>query len=134
MDDHRRRHAAEAAEEFLTYFNAYGDTPEDHRAETPMRMVKMFEQMCEPEEFNFTTFPATSQDMITLGPIPFYSLCAHHTAPFFGNAWVGYVPDNKLAGLSKFARAVRARAKGFHVQEELTRDIAAFLDGALSPL
>jgi GTP cyclohydrolase IA len=121
------------AEGFLRSLNAWSEVEEDHRAATPARMVKMFREMTEREPFTFTTFPAKTQDMVTLGPIPFYSLCAHHTAPFFGNAYVGYVPERTIAGLSKFARAVKERAKGFHVQEELTHDIAEFVSGHLDP-
>jgi GTP cyclohydrolase I len=108
-------------------------TTNPHSAETPKRFVKMMRQLCEPEEFNFTTFPATSDNMVTLSPIPFYTLCAHHVVPFHGTVHVGYVPDRSLAGLSKFPRAVRAVAKGLHVQEELTAKIADFLEEKLKP-
>lgn len=113
---------------------AWDRTPEDHRAETPKRFVSALVELTERKPFKFTTFPATSQDMITLAPIPFYTLCAHHVVPFHGVAHVSYVPDQKLAGLSKFVRAVRWCAKGLWVQEELTADIADFLEEHLSPL
>jgi GTP cyclohydrolase I len=118
---------------FLSSLDAWAEVEETHREKTPARMVKMFREMTTREEFEFTTFEAHNQDMVVLGPIPFYSLCAHHTAPFFGNAFIGYVPDARIAGLSKFARAVKQRAKGFWVQEELTHDIAKFLEENLSP-
>jgi GTP cyclohydrolase I len=106
----------------------------EHSAATPGRFVKMLRQLCEPEpEWNFTTFPATSDNMVTLSPIPFYTLCAHHVVPFHGTVHVGYVPDRTIAGLSKFPRAVRAVAKGLHVQEELTAKIADFLEEKLEP-
>lgn len=122
------------AERLLSSLEAWHRTPPDHRRETPKRYVKALKEMTEREEFNFTTFPATSQDMVTLGPIPFYTLCAHHVVPFFGNAWVSYVPGERLAGLSKFTRAVQWCAKGFWVQEELTTEIANFLVSKLQPL
>jgi GTP cyclohydrolase IA len=118
---------------FLSSLNAWADVEENHRLKTPARMVKMFREMTTREEFDFTTFPAKTQDMVTLGPIPFYSLCAHHTAPFFGNAFIGYVPEGRIAGLSKFPRAVKQIAKGFHVQEELTHEIANFIEDNLAP-
>lgn len=118
---------------FLESLTGWGEVAEDHRVRTPARMVKMFKEMTTRESFEFTTFPAKTQDMVTLGPIPFYSLCAHHTAPFFGNAFVGYVPEGRIAGLSKFARAVKQQAKGFHVQEELTHDIAQYIQSHLDP-
>lgn len=123
-----------AAEALLSSLHAWDRVPQDHRAETPKRFVSALKDLTERQFFKFTTFPATSQDMITLAPIPFYTLCAHHVVPFHGNAYVSYVPDQKLAGLSKFVRAVRWCAKGFWVQEELTADIADFLEENLSPL
>jgi GTP cyclohydrolase I len=100
-------------------------------ADTPDRFVRMMEEMTTREEFNFTTFESTSDDMVVLEGIPFYTLCAHHVVPFYGYAYIGYVPAGRIAGLSKFARAVRYCAKGFHVQEELTREITDFLTGYL---
>jgi GTP cyclohydrolase I len=108
-------------------------TADEHHRETPRRFVKMLKQLTIPEPFSFTTFPAKSDNMVVLGPIPFYTLCAHHVVPFYGNAWIGYVPDQLLAGLSKFARAVKHVAKGLHVQEELTAEIADFIEDNLSP-
>lgn len=124
----------ELALALLSSLEAWHRTPEDHRAETPARFVKALKEMTTREPFKFTTFPANSQDMVTLGPIPFYTLCAHHVVPFYGNAWVSYVPDAKLAGLSKFARAVQWCAKGLWVQEELTTEIADMLIRELQPL
>jgi GTP cyclohydrolase I len=124
------------AEQLLSSMEAWDRTPEDHRAETPKRFVAALRQLTERQPFNFTTFPTSESgsEMVTLGPIPFYTLCAHHVVPFYGNAWIGYVPDKKLAGLSKFARAVKWAAKGFWVQEELTTEIADFLEAQLEPL
>jgi GTP cyclohydrolase I len=115
--------------------DAWARTPEDHRKETPQRFVRLLEEMTSrDEEFKFTTFASEVNEMVTMGPIPFYSLCAHHVVPFYGNAWIGYVPDGQIAGLSKFPRAVKYLAKGFHVQEELTNEIAKYLEEKLAPL
>lgn len=123
-----------AAWDLLSSLPGWNKVPEDHRQKTPERFVKALEQMTTREPFEFTTFPnAGNDEMITLGPIPFYTLCAHHVVPFFGNAWVSYVPDKKIAGLSKFARAVRWSAKGLWVQEELTTEIANFIINVLDP-
>lgn len=121
------------AAKFLESLPGWDQVDIDHRALTPERMAKMFEQMTTREEFSFTTFRAKSQDMVILEGIPFYTLCAHHTAPFFGTAHVGYVPEGRIAGLSKFVRTVQQCAKGFHVQEELTHDIANFIEENLAP-
>lgn len=109
------------------------DLNKEHHRDTPRRLAAAMKELTTREEFKFTTFEAKSQNMITLGPIPFYTMCAHHTLPFHGNAWIGYVPDAKIAGLSKFARTVEYVSKGFHVQEELTTEIHDFLTNKLEP-
>jgi GTP cyclohydrolase IA len=100
----------------------------EHHRGTPARYVKMMKELCEPEEFTFTTFPTDTNDMVVLGPLPFYTLCAHHVIPFHGSAFVGYVPNGHIAGLSKFARAVKFVAKGLWDQESLTARLADFLE------
>lgn len=125
------------AKNLLSTLEAWSRTPKDHRAETPTRFVKALEQLTTREDFKFTTFPNEGPDrvdeMIVLAPIPFYTLCAHHVVPFFGHAYIGYIPGDSIAGLSKFARAVKWCAKGFWVQETLTKDIADYLEEHLAP-
>jgi len=105
----------------------------DHSRDTAKRWVESMRELVTTEPFNFTTFPATSDEMIILGPIPFYTMCAHHVIPFYGHAFVGYVPKDLIAGLSKFARHVKNMAKGFWVQEELTGAIADGIESELDP-
>lgn len=128
------RNMEKAAHELLSSLETWSRTSEDHRANTPKRFVAALKEMTTREPFNFTTFPAKSQNMVVVAPIPFYSLCAHHVLPFHGTAAVGYVPGDQVAGISKLARTVQQIAKGFHVQEELTEEIAAFLASKLDPL
>lgn len=124
----------EAAETILSSLDGWEQTPKAHREQTPKRFVKALQQLTTREPFEFTTFPNHGNDeMITLGPIPFFTLCAHHVVPFYGNAWIAYVPDQKIAGLSKFARTVKWAAKGLWVQEELTTYVADFLEDTLHP-
>jgi len=132
-DDYERERSAH---ELLSSLEAWERVNEDHRADTPRRFVQALRQLTEREPFNFTVFPnaEAGSEMITLGPIPFYTVCAHHVVPFFGSAWIGYIPDKSIAGLSKFARTVKYLAKGFWVQEELTTEIADFLEDKLDPL
>lgn len=106
---------------------------DEHTIRTPHRYAKMMLELFAHEPFKFTTFPSTSDEMVVLGPIPFYTLCAHHIIPFFGNAWVGYVPNELVAGLSKIPRLVHNITKGMHVQEELTGFIADNLELHLKP-
>jgi GTP cyclohydrolase I len=122
------------AEALLSKLPAWDATPRHHTAKTPERFVKMLTELTTREDFEFTTFPNEGIDeMIILDNIYFYTLCAHHVVPFHGVAHVAYIPRLKMAGLSKFARAVQFQAKGFHVQEELTNDIANFLEDMLKP-
>lgn len=109
------------------------DTSIEHMKDTPARFVRMMKELTTSEPYKFTTFESTSDEMITLSPIPFYTLCAHHVIPFYGRAYIGYVPREKLAGLSKFARLVKGAAKGLWVQEELTAAIASMLEHLLEP-
>lgn len=102
--------------------------------DTPKRYVKFMREFLEPKEFNFTTFDAEGTDeMIFQTNIPFYSLCEHHTAPFFGVANVAYIPDGKIVGLSKLARTVDLYANRFQNQERITTQIAERLQKELSP-
>ena len=107
---------------------------DEARKNTPRRWVHMMRELTTPTDFKFTTFAAESSDMITLAPIPFYTMCEHHTAPFFGNVFISYVPRESIAGLSKFPRLVNNIVKGFWTQESLTKTIADELDHYLYPL
>jgi GTP cyclohydrolase I len=87
-----------------------------------------------PKEFNFTTFNAEGTDeMIIQTNIPFYSLCEHHIAPFFGFANVAYIPNEKIVGLSKIARTVDLYSNKLQNQERITTQIAERLINELNP-
>jgi GTP cyclohydrolase I len=102
--------------------------------ETPKRYIKFLKEFLEPKEFNFTTFDAEGTDeMILQTNIPFYSLCEHHTAPFFGFANIAYIPNDKIIGLSKLARCVDLYANKFQNQERITTQIAERLMKELNP-
>lgn len=109
------------------------DATSEHMKDTPKRFIQMMTELTTHEPFNFTTFEATSDEMVTLSPIPFYTLCAHHVVPFYGKAHIGYVPEGRIAGLSKFGRLVKNMARGLWVQEELTAAIANALESELQP-
>ena len=103
--------------------------------ETPKRYIKFMREFLEPKDFNFTTFDAEGTDeMIFQTNIPFYSLCEHHTAPFFGVAHVAYIPDKRIVGLSKLARTVDLYANRFQNQERITTQIAERLQNELNPV
>lgn len=110
------------------------DTTTPDLKETPARFVKAMQEMITQEEFIFTTFDAGGMDeMIIEKDIPFYSLCEHHVLPFMGTATVAYIPGERIAGLSKIARAVRYYAKGLNTQEKMTQAIARGITDALNP-
>jgi GTP cyclohydrolase I len=106
---------------------------DEHGRGTPARFARMLREMTTPEEFEFTTFPSTSDEMVSMKDIPFVSVCNHHIIPFVGVAHIGYVPDEKIVGLSKLARTVHFYAKRLQVQENLTTQIADYLMENLAP-
>ena len=110
------------------------DTTREGLIETPKRYIKFMREFLEPKEFNFTSFDAEGTDeMILQTNIPFYSLCEHHTAPFFGFASVAYIPNKRIVGLSKLARTVDLYANRFQNQERITTQIAERIQKELNP-
>jgi GTP cyclohydrolase I len=73
-------------------------------------------------------------DIILVKHINFNSICEHHLLPFFGECTIGYIPDGKILGLSKFPRLVQSLSKKMHIQERLTKEIAEHINKALNPL
>lgn len=123
----------EAARALLEKTTGWKD--DDHGSKTPQRFASMLRELTTPEEFEFTTFPSEGSDeIIAVQDIPFVSLCNHHVVPFVGLAHIGYIPSDKLVGLSKFARVVRHYSKALQVQERLTTQIADFLMENLDPM
>jgi GTP cyclohydrolase IA len=100
---------------------------------TPARMVAGLAELLSTPAWAFTTFPnAESQHELVLARnVPFTSVCAHHLLPFSGVAQVGVLPGERIAGLSKLARAVEAFAARMQVQEELGQQVASFLESRL---
>lgn len=100
--------------------------------ETPSRVLKAFREMTEGERQDpavilSKVFSEHSDELVILKDIPFVSLCEHHLLPFIGTAHVGYLPEDKVVGLSKLARLVDCFAKRLQVQERMTRQIAEAL-------
>ncbi|KKM25217.1 hypothetical protein LCGC14_1597170 [marine sediment metagenome] len=104
--------------------------------DTPGRVAKMYEEMLGGHEFTFTTMPNTDKynQIILVDHIPFTSMCMHHIIPFFGHASVAYIPDGKIAGLSKLTRAVEHFARKLQLQENLTQETGEFIQKKLKPL
>jgi GTP cyclohydrolase IA len=116
-----------------------GDDPNrDGLQETPARVLKAFLEYTEgyredPKQHLEKTFDVNHQEIVLVKDIEFYSTCEHHFAPFFGVAHVGYIPNEKITGLSKIARVVEGYAKRFQVQERLTAEIADAIEEVLEP-
>lgn len=102
---------------------------------TPKRYIKFLREFLSPADFNFTVFNAEKTDeMIVQSGIPFFSLCEHHLAPFFGTAAVAYIPNGKIAGLSKLARTVDRFSRRLQNQERIATNIADYIEEQLQPL
>lgn len=102
--------------------------------DTPRRWAEYLISVTTPKDFKFTTFDAEGYDqMVVQKNIPFYSMCEHHLAPFFGVATVAYIPNKKIVGLSKLARAVEHFASRLQNQERITEEVAKFLYERLQP-
>ena len=104
-------------------------------ADTPRRVADMFAELLTPEPFRPTTFPndAGYDELVLVSDIRFTSLCEHHLLPFRGVAHVGYLPGDRIVGLSKLARLVHAFARRPQVQERMTAQIADWLRDHLDP-
>lgn len=109
--------------------------------DTPARVARAYEDWFSgykdnPVAFLRRTFEEVEgyDEMIILRDITFESHCEHHMAPIIGRAHVGYLPDNKVVGISKLARVVEAFARRFQVQEKMTAQIAQCIDEVLKPL
>ena len=108
---------------------------DDAMLETPRRMAHAYAEMLSVPEFDLTTF-ANDEDydeLVLVQDIPVRSLCEHHMLPFVGVAHVGYLPGERILGLSKFARMVDFYARRAQTQERLTKQIADHLDRQLAP-
>ena len=103
--------------------------------DTPRRMAKMYAELLTPAAFRPTTFPNDGgyDELVVATGIPFHSLCEHHMLPFVGIAHVGYLPGERIIGLSKLARVVDLFARSLQVQERLTTQVAGWLDDHLQP-
>jgi GTP cyclohydrolase IA len=125
--------AHRAARELLLALGA--DLDDEGLAETPRRMVEVYAELLTPHAFAPTTFPNDEgyDELVLARAIPFASLCQHHLLPFTGLAHVGYLPAERILGLSKLARVVELFARRLQVQERLTTQVADWLQAHLEP-
>jgi GTP cyclohydrolase IA len=125
--------AQRAAADLLVALGA--DMSDDGLRETPRRMAAVYAELLTQQPFHTTTFPNDEgyDELVLVRSIPFHSLCMHHLLPFHGLAHVGYLPGERILGLSKFARVVELFARDLQVQERLTMQIADWLQQQLAP-
>ena len=103
--------------------------------ETPRRVASAFAELLQPAPFRPTTFANEGEydELVIVSDIAFSSLCEHHLLPFVGVAHIGYLPGERIVGLSKLPRLVEHRARRLQVQERLTGEVADWLDETLRP-
>jgi GTP cyclohydrolase I len=111
------------------------DPGSEHLADTPRRVAQAYAELLTPRDFNLTTFPNDEgyDELVLARGIPVQSLCQHHLLPFHGVAHVGYLPGERILGLSKLARVVELFARDLQVQERLTKQVAGWLQEHLAP-
>jgi GTP cyclohydrolase I len=115
---------------------ALGRNPADpHLAGTPRRVAAAYEELLTPRRFDLTTFPNDEgyNELVIATRIPVQSLCEHHLLPFTGVAHIGYLPGERILGLSKLARVLELFARDLQVQERLTQQVADWLRENLAP-
>ena len=126
-----------AAEEAVTaLLRAMGKDPADpHLAGTPRRVADAYAELLTPRRFDLTTFPNDEgyNELVVATGLPVQSLCEHHLLPFTGVAHIGYLPGDRILGLSKFARVLEMFARDLQVQERLTQQVADWLQENLAP-
>jgi GTP cyclohydrolase IA len=125
--------ARRAARELLCALGA--DPDSDGLCETPRRVGEAYAELLTPSPFRATTFPNDDgyDELIVARSIPFHSLCMHHLLPFHGVAHVGYLPGERILGLSKLGRVVEYFSRDLQLQERLTIQIADWLEEELRP-
>ncbi|MGE3254705.1 MAG: GTP cyclohydrolase I FolE [Pseudonocardia sp.] len=127
---------AAAREAVADLLRALGRDPESpHLADTPRRVVDSYLELLTARQFDLTTFPNDEgyDELVLATHLPVQSLCEHHLLPFSGVAHIGYLPGERILGLSKLARVLELFARDLQVQERLTRQVADWLDEHLAP-
>lgn len=127
-------------ENIRTTLELLGEDPNrEGLLDTPRRVAKMYKEVFEgigvdPATALTTTFDGEGYEgMIVVKDIDYYTFCEHHFIPFFGKAHIGYIPNERIIGLSKFARLVELTAKRPQVQERMTSQITNAIEDVLQP-
>lgn len=140
-DEKRRPSEAEALAAVRTLIEWAGDDPDrEGLLDTPRRVVKSYKELfagyeTDPREYLQRTFDEVGgyDELVILKDIRVVSFCEHHMLPFLGRAHVGYLPRNRVVGISKLARVVNGFARRLQIQEKLTSEIAEAIQDILQP-
>lgn len=140
MHDENETHS-DIEQAFRDVFRWIGEDPDrDSLRDTPGRLVRAYQEYFagyrqDLEQILRKTFEETDgyDEMVVRRGIPFESHCEHHVAPIIGRAWVAYVPDRRVVGISKLARVVEVYARRLQIQERLSAQIANTINQALKP-
>jgi GTP cyclohydrolase I len=136
VNDQQRVDLAAAERAVADLIVAFGyDPASGHLADTPRRVANAYAELLTPREFDLTTFPNDDgyDELVIARDIPFHSLCMHHLLPFHGVAHIGYLPGERIIGLSKLGRVADLFARDLQIQERLTTQIADWLEDQLEP-
>jgi GTP cyclohydrolase IA len=111
------------------------DPTSEQLLDTPRRVAATYAELLTPTPFTPTTFPNDEgyDELVLVRAIPFQSLCQHHLLPFVGVAHLGYLPADRILGLSKLARVVELFSRQLQLQERLTTQVADWLQDQLAP-
>jgi len=136
MKNRRDKSAEGNVTALLKFFGE--DTGRCGLKETPARVVRMYKELLggydQDESKIFKVFESNGyHDLVTVSNIDFYSLCEHHLIPFFGKVHIGYLPNGKVLGLSKFARLIDIYSHRLQTQENITKQIADAIEDHLKP-
>jgi GTP cyclohydrolase I len=141
MAEKSRPTQAEAEAAVRTLIKWAGDDPDrEGLLETPGRVARSYRELfagyeSDPRDYLAKTFEEVAgyDELVILKDIPVVSFCEHHMLPFIGRAHVGYLPSNRVVGISKLARVVRGFARRLQIQEKLTAEVAGAICDILKP-
>ncbi len=138
-DDKNRQHTNIEIAVDTILRNIGEDPSREGLLKTPNRVARMFDELTagyhvDPVALiNGAIFSVDYDEMVVVTDIDFHSLCEHHMLPFYGRAHVAYIPDGKVVGLSKIPRIVEMFARRLQIQEQMTTQIAEFIQETLNP-
>src|ERR1700754_2971295 len=141
-ETHRRKVSQEDAEAAVRVLIEWaGDDPDrEGLLETPGRVARSYRELfagyeTDPRDYLAKTFEEVAgyDELVILKDIPVVSFCEHHMLPFIGKAHVGYLPSNRVVGISKLARVVRGFGRRLQIQEKLTAEVARAIQDILKP-